>query len=152
MELDLPIIMKFTLFMTFLTTDQVRYRKGSINGEMNMKTFGIAVSLIVFFLIGCIASYQGLDLRKPSSWLYGAISFLCGLALGLSLNAALIESLKTGGLFAVLILAGGAAMRRHKQKYNVDTARFLLLKYGKEDDPSLFAKLVRVLLGKYKQS
>jgi len=136
--------------MTFLTTDQVRNRKGFSNGEMNVKTIGVAVSLIVFFLIGSIASFQGLDLRKPSSWLYGAISFLCGLALGLSLSANLIESLKGGTLFAVLTLTAGAAMLRHKQKYNVDTARSLLLKYGKEDDPSLFAKLVRALLGKYK--
>lgn len=115
-----------------------------------MKTVGIAISLIVFFVIGCIASFQGFDLRKRSSWIYGAISFLCGIALGLSLSANLIESLKGGALFAVLTLAGGAAMRRHKQKYNEDMARSLLLKYGKEDDSSLFAKLIRRLLSKYK--
>jgi ABC-type Mn2+/Zn2+ transport system permease subunit len=115
-----------------------------------MKTVGIAISLIVFFVIGCIASFQGFDLRKRSSWIYDAISFLCGIALGLSLSANLIESLKGGALFAVLTLAGGAAMHRHKQKYNEDMARSLLLKYGKEDDSSLFAKLIRRLLSKYK--
>jgi hypothetical protein len=115
-----------------------------------MKTVGIAVSLIVFFVIGYIASFQGLDLRKWSSWLYSVLSLLCCLALGLSLGANLIESFKGGALFAILTLAGGAAMRRHKQKYNEDMARSLLLKYGKEDDSSSFAKLVRRLLSKYK--
>src|SRR5689334_6941006 len=116
---------------------------------MNMKTVGIVVSLIVFFLVGCIVSFQGLDLRKRSSWFFGAISFLCGLALGLSLGANLFEGFKGGALFAVLTLLGGAAMRRHKKIYNEDMARSLLLKYGKEDDPSLFSKLVRKLLDRY---
>lgn len=115
-----------------------------------MKTVGMVVSLSVFFVIGCIVSFQGLDLRKWSSWLYGIISFLCGLALGFSLSANLVESLKGGALFAILTLAGGAAMRRHKQKYSEDMARSLLIKYGKEEDPSLFARLVRKLLNKYK--
>jgi hypothetical protein len=117
---------------------------------MNMKTVVIVVSLVGLFLVGTIASLKGLDLRRWSSWLYGGISFLCGLALGFSLTGNWIESLKGGAIFAFVTLFTGAMMRRHKQKYNEDYVRSLLLKYGKEDDSSLFAKLVRTLLGKYK--
>ena len=116
---------------------------------LNMKTFVMAVSLAGFLLVGTVAALKGLDLRKGSSWLYGAISFLCGFAGGLSLSVNLVESLKAGVLFAFLTLFTGATMRRHKQRYE-GMAGPLLLKYGKEDDPSLFAKLVRRLLGKYK--
>jgi len=117
---------------------------------MNMKTVVIAIGLLTFFMIGASASIKGLDLRRWSSWLYGVIGFLSGLVLGITLTGNLIESLKVGGIFAFLTLVSGVAMRRHKQRYNEDTARSLLLQYGKEDDSSLFAKLVRILLGKYK--
>lgn len=120
-----------------------------LNRGLNMKTFVMAVSLAGFLLVGAVASLKGLDLRRGSSWLYGAISFLCGLALSLSLSVNLVESLQTGAILAFLTLFTGATMRRHKQRYE-GTARSLLLKYGKGDDPSLFAKLVRRLLGKYK--
>lgn len=116
-----------------------------------MKTVVIIVSLAVFFLAGSIASWKGLDLRRGSSWLYGVISFLCGLAGGFSLTGSLIVGLETGVIFAFLTLLSGATRRRHKQRYE-GMARSLLLKYGKENDPSLFAKLVRRLLGRYKQS
>lgn len=114
-----------------------------------MKTVVIAVSLVTLFVIEYIA-FQGLDLRKRSSWLYGAFGFLCGLALGFLLSGNLIEGLKGGALFAFLILSGGATMRRHKQRYNEDKARSLLLQYGQKDPPSLFTKLVKKLLGRYK--
>ena len=115
-----------------------------------MKTVVIVVSLVASFVMQSVAFFQGLDLRKRSSWLYGAFSFLCGLALIIALNGNLIDGLKGGALFAFLILFGGATMRRHKQKYNEDYARSLLLQYGQKDPPSLFTKLVRKLLGKYK--
>ena len=83
-----------------------------------MKTVVIAGSLVAYFVIGYIASFQGLDLRKRSSWLYGAISFLCGLALIIALDGNLIDGLKAGVIFAFLTLAGGATMRRHKQRYS----------------------------------
>lgn len=114
-----------------------------------MKIFVIVVSLVVLLAMGYVASFKGLDLRKASSWLYGAISFLCGLAGGFSLTGSLIESIKVGAIFAFLTLFTGATMRRHNQRYR-GVASSLILKYGKEDDPSLFAKLVRKLLGKYK--
>ena len=120
-----------------------------LNKGLNMNTFVMALSLAGFLLVVTVASVKGLDLRKGSSWLYGAISFLCGFAGGLSLSVNLVESLKAGALFAFLTLFTGATMRRHKQRYE-GMAGPLLLKYGKEDDPSLFAKLVRRLLRKYK--
>jgi ABC-type Mn2+/Zn2+ transport system permease subunit len=117
---------------------------------MNMETVMVVVSLVVLLIVGSVASFKGLDLRRRSSWLYGGISFLCGLALGISLSGNWVESLKVGAIIAFVTLFTGATMRRHKQKYNEDYARSLLLKYGKEDDSSLFAKLVRRLLSKYK--
>ena len=114
-----------------------------------MKTVVIAIGLLAFLVAEAVASFKGLDLRRRSSWLYGVISFLGGIALIMGLNGNLIDGLKVGGLLAFMTLLGGAMRRRHKQKYE-GMARPLLLKYGKEDDPSLFAKLVRILLGKYK--
>ena len=115
-----------------------------------MKTVVIVVSLIVLLAMVYVASYKGLDLKRRSSWLYGVISFLCGFALIMGLNGNLIDGLTAGAIFAFLTLFIGATMRWHKQRYNEDKARSLLLQYGKEDDPSLFAKLIRKLLGKYK--
>ncbi len=114
-----------------------------------MKTVVIVVGLVIFLVIDYIAM-QGLDLRKWKNWLYGLGGFLCGLMMGLSLTANLAESLKVGAIFAFLILVGGATMRWHKQRYE-GMAKSLFLQYGKEDDPSLFAKLVRRLLGKYQK-
>ena len=115
-----------------------------------MKTVVIAIGLLTALVTVTSACIKGLDLRRWSSWVYGVISFLSGLVLGISLSGNLIESLKMGGIFASMTLLGGVTMRRHRRRYNEDYARSLLLKYGKEDDPSLFAKLVRILLGKYK--
>jgi hypothetical protein len=120
-----------------------------INGEMNMKTVVIVVSFLVFMVTGAIATYKGLDVKRGSSWLYGAIGFLCGVVMIFSMSGNLIDSLKAGVIFAFLILFTGATMRHHKQRYT-GMAKSLLLQYGKEDDPTLFAKLVRRLLGKYK--
>jgi hypothetical protein len=120
-----------------------------MNGGMNMQTTGIVVSLILLLVVGFVVSLKGLDLRKWRSWLYGAISFLCGFVLGLSLRSNWIESLKGGTIFAFVTLFTGAMMRWHKRRYE-GRAGSLLLKYGKEDDSSLFARLVKKLLSKYK--
>lgn len=82
-----------------------------------MKTFVITVSLVAYLVLGVVASLHGLDLRKRSSWLYGAISFLGGLAGGFALSGSLIEGLKAGFVFAFLILFTGVTMRWHKQRY-----------------------------------
>jgi len=118
-------------------------------GEMKMKTVGVAIGLAIFFVIAFIASFKGFDLKRPSSWLYGAICFLSGFLIAFSSTNNPIEGLKLGCIFAFVMLIGGAAMRRHKQKYS-SMAGPLLSRYGKEDDLSLFAKLVRRFLGKYK--
>jgi len=114
-----------------------------------MKTVVIAFSFVIFLVIDYMAM-QGFDLRKWKSWLYGAVSFVCGLMMSMRLDGNWAESLKVGALFAFLILFGGAMARRHKQRYE-GMAKSLFSQYGKEDDPSLFAKLVRRLLGKYQR-
>ncbi len=114
-----------------------------------MKTAVIVVSLVVLLAIVLIASFNGLDLRKRSSWLLGVISFLGGVALIIGLNGNLIDGLTAGGIFAFMTLLGGATMRWHKQRYE-GMAKSLFSQYGRQDDPSFFAKLVRSLLRKYK--
>ncbi len=114
-----------------------------------MQTVVIVFSLVVFIWIVFVVSFQGLDLRKWSDWLYGIYGFLSGLALGTAINGNLIEGLNMGFIFAFMILFTGVTMRRHKQKYG-GMAKDLVRKYEKEDPPSLFAKLVKKLLGKYK--
>jgi galactitol-specific phosphotransferase system IIC component len=114
-----------------------------------MNTIGIAVGLITFSVMAIFISFKGLDLRIWSSWLMGVVCFLSGFLIGFYSTNNLIEGLKVGCIFALVMLICGAAMRRHKQRYS-GMAGPLLLKYGKEDDLSLFAKLVRRFLGKYK--
>jgi hypothetical protein len=116
-----------------------------------MQTVVIIISLAVFIWVGFVVSFQGLDLRKRSDWLYVVFGFLSGLALGTAISGDLIGSLNIGTIFAIMTLFTGATMRRHKQKYGRWTAtKSLVRKYEKEDDPSLFAKLVRKIFGKYK--
>ena len=114
-----------------------------------MKIVVIAVSLAAFIWIAFVVSFQGLDLRKRSSWLYVAFGFFCGLALIIAINGNLIEGLKIGSIFAFIILFTGVTMRGESQK-SKRMARSLARKYGKEDPPSLFAKLVKKLFDKYK--
>jgi hypothetical protein len=115
-----------------------------------MQTVVLVISFVVFIWIVFVVSFRGLDLRKRSDWLYGVVGFLCGLAVGIAINGNLIEGLNMGFIFAFMILLAGVTMRRHKQKYGGVAAKSLVRNYGKEDDPSIFAKLVRKLLGKYK--
>ena len=114
-----------------------------------MKTIVIGFSLVVLLAIGYLASLKGLNLRKKSSWLYGVLSFLCGFALIMGLSGDPVDGLTAGGIFAFVTLVTGSTMRWHKQRYE-GKAKSLLLEYGKEDDTSFFAKLVRRLLGRHK--
>lgn len=120
-----------------------------LNLGLSVKTVVMAVSSIAFIWIVFGISSQGLDLRKRSSWLYGATGFLCGLALSTAISGDLIGSLKFGAIFGFMILFTGVTMRGEKQK-SKRMARSLVQEYGKEDPPSLFAKLVKKLLDKYK--
>jgi membrane protease YdiL (CAAX protease family) len=111
----------------------------------------IAISSVALFWALSIASFQGLDLKKRSSWLYVAVGFLCGIALSTDISNNLIESLTAGAIVAFIVLFTGVVMRRHKQKYGRWTAtKSLVRKYEREDNPSLFAKLVKKLFDKYK--
>ena len=88
----------------------------------------ILVNFFVFLVVGAIVTGVGFDLRKWSSWLFGAYGFLSGFlfgflvfnnddSLGLSMN--LTASLQIGTIFAFLIMFGGATTRWHKRRYNV---------------------------------
>ena len=114
-----------------------------------MKTVLIVVSLAVVLAVGYVSSIKGLDLKRRSSWLYGAISFLSGVVLIIGLDGNLSDGLIAGVLCAFLTLLGGATTRWHKQEFE-GKFRSLVIEHGKDDDPSLLAKLVRKLFGKYK--
>jgi hypothetical protein len=116
-----------------------------------MQTAVIIIGFVVLIWIEFAVPFQGLDLRKRSDWLYGILAFLSGLVLGTAINGNLIDGLGTGTIFAFLTLFTGVMSRRHKQKYGRWTAtKSLVRKYEKEDNPSLFAKLVKKLFDKYK--
>jgi len=128
-------------------------------GSSTAMTIIILVNFFVFLIVGAITTYKGLDLKKPSSWLYGIYGLVSGFLFGFlvfnnddspALSMNLTASLQIGVIFAFLILLGGATTRWHKRRYE-GMAKSLFLQYGKEDDPSLFAKLVRRLLGKYQR-
>jgi hypothetical protein len=125
------------------------YRVVFINGELNMKTVLIVVSLAVLLAVLNVATLKGLDLKRRSSWLYGVISFLSGVGVVIGINGNLIEGLIAGVIFAFMTLFSGASTHRHKQEFE-GKFRSLVIEYGKDDDPSLLAKLVRKLFGKYK--
>jgi hypothetical protein len=113
-----------------------------------MKTFVIATSLVAFIWIAFIVSFQGLDLRKWSSWLYSVFGFLCGLALSTAISGNLIGSLKFGAIFGCMTLFVGVTMRRHNQETE-RTIRDLLQEYENEEHPSIIGRLVRKLFGKH---
>ena len=120
-----------------------------LNGETKLKTVVILVGLGILLVVGYRASIKGLDLKRRSSWLYGVISFLSGVVVVIGLDGKIKDGLIAGAIFAFLTMLGGATTRWHKQEFE-GKFRSLVIEYGKEDDPSLFAKLVRNLFGKYK--
>lgn len=114
-----------------------------------MKTVVITISLIALLIVQSVVFFQGLDLRKLSSWLYGMFSFLCGVALIIAIDGMLVDGLIAGVIFAFLTLFGGTTMRRHKMRYQ-SMVQPLLSNYGQEDNPSLLARIVNKLLSRYK--
>lgn len=109
----------------------------------------IAIGYTVLIWVMVVVSFRGLDLKNRKSWRYGVYGFFSGLAIGAGISGNVAISLGTGGIFAFMLLFIGATMRRHKQKYG-SMAKFLVQKYEKEETPSLLAKLVKKLLGRYK--
>ena len=114
-----------------------------------MKTVVIVVSLAVLLAVLNVATLKGLDLKRRSSWLYGVISFVSGVGVVMGINGNLMNGLIAGAIGAFLTLLGGVTTHRHKQEFE-GKFRSLVIEYGKGDDPSLLAKLVRKLFGKYK--
>jgi len=76
-----------------------------------------AIVITVGVVVGGFVVYKGLDLRKPRSWLYGAIAFFFFGIVGGLLFGNVIEGLKGGAMLAFLMLLGGATTRRHRQRY-----------------------------------
>jgi hypothetical protein len=110
----------------------------------------IVAYIVIFVLVGLITyvNFQGLDIRKPVSWLFGIIGFLCGLALGFFSDSNPVISMAIGVGTAVLIMAQGLARHRHKRNYG--NVKHLFSPYVKGDRSSIFSKLAKKLLNKNK--
>jgi len=80
-----------------------------------METIIVAI-LFAYLLVSAIGIFIGLDLRKRSSWLYGAFGFLCGFLIGF-LIVDVRSGLLGGMLFAFIVLYGGAMVRWHRQRF-----------------------------------
>ena len=77
----------------------------------------IAVCVVV--VMTCYCMIVGLDLRKFISWLYGAISFICGVVFGLLVNSTLMQSLKLGAMFGIFLLVAGTMTRPYLEKFGL---------------------------------
>jgi len=76
----------------------------------------IMANFMVFLLVSGIGVFVGLDLKKWSSWLYGAYGFLSGFLMGQQAADA-GQGIILGALFAFAVLFGGATTRWHRQRY-----------------------------------
>jgi hypothetical protein len=72
-----------------------------------MKTI-ILANLFVFVIVSGIVVFNGLDLKKLSSWLFGVYGFLSGLSINILYPTDAFTSLEAGAFFAFIVLAGGA--------------------------------------------
>jgi hypothetical protein len=76
------------------------------------------VAIVVFCLLQAYLGFVGLDLRKPKSWFFGALGFLCGLAAGTMIGATnLIESIGIGAIAGFWTLLAGVVTRRRKKEF-----------------------------------
>jgi hypothetical protein len=76
----------------------------------------VNINFFVNLIVCGIGIFIGLDLKKWSSWLFGAYGFLSGLLVGLS-RADVEGGLGMGILFAFVVMYGGATTRWHRQRY-----------------------------------
>lgn len=76
----------------------------------------VNLNVCVFVIVVVICTYNGLDLKKWSSWLYGLYGLITGLLMGL-MRVNFKGGLQLGLLFAFAVLYGGATTRWHKQRY-----------------------------------
>lgn len=116
-----------------------------------MKIFVIIISTCIFLWISLDTTFNGLDLRKKSSWLYGVVGFLCGLAVGTAITSNLSTGLLTGAIFAIAIMLNGAVMRSHQRNSKIqdDKIRTLYLQLKKRKDTNFFARLAQKILEKF---
>jgi len=77
----------------------------------------ILVNFIIFALIGSIVVFNGLDLKKWSSWLLGVYGFFSGFLGGfLRSDVEKLMCIKLGALFAFSVMFGGGITHWHKQR------------------------------------
>lgn len=126
-----------------------------------MEIFIMITSFAIFLWIGSYTTVYGLDLSKRSSWLFGAIGFLCGFAIGFAIKLALKEpggisnylntGLAMGGIFAITIMLNGAVMRYHQRgdKIRDDKIKTLYLQLKKRKELNFFERLAQKILEKF---
>jgi hypothetical protein len=81
-----------------------------------MKTI-ILANLFVFVIVSGFVVFNGLDLKKWSSWLFGVYAFLSGLSINILYPTNAFTSLEAGAFFAFIVLCGGAITRWQKERY-----------------------------------
>jgi hydrogenase/urease accessory protein HupE len=113
-----------------------------------MEFITFCIILIVIVLLGYV-SFQGLDLRKPANWLFGIFGFFGGYISGLRIGINHNDAILLGTMIATLILVQGGTRHWHKLKYRT-LARSMLSSNRESGNSSMFAKLVRKLLRKFK--
>jgi hypothetical protein len=79
-----------------------------------MEIITIACLLVNIFLF-VPAVFIGLDIKKPSDWLFGLGSFICGFLIGV-INIDLSGGFQIGVIFALMEMIGGAVMREHNKR------------------------------------
>lgn len=76
------------------------------------------VAIVVFCLLQAYLGFVGLDLRKPKSWFFCSLGFVCGIAAGTIIGATnLIEILAIGVITGFWTLVSGVITNRRKKEY-----------------------------------
>lgn len=124
----------------------------------------INAALVVSFAIQLWVTYyvtwNGLDLREKSSWLYGLISGICGLIAGLAIvfylgnvntRDLLAVSLGVSFLFTFSTMVSGVVMRYHQKNSKVrdNSIKTLYRSLKKKKNKNYFANLAEKLLEKF---
>ncbi len=76
----------------------------------------LLINSIVFIIIGSMIIYIGVDLKKRTSWLWGAYGLISGFLVGL-LWADLVQAILIGIIFTFVIMYGGAITHWHRQRF-----------------------------------
>jgi hypothetical protein len=105
-----------------------------------MGTF-IFANYFLFAMSFIFIAFNGLDLKKWSSWAYALYGFLTGLSMYF-INPSLHGSLQLGLMLAFMVIYGGAMMRWHRQ-LNKNRIASLLKKFEQADHPPLSVRIIK---------